>query len=356
MKKKILLIICFGIIMISLAGCGSKEKNNKKESTTEEAKEIKYETAILNEEVTNIKKEMIDSALDYEKNTKYYYNAMKSLTENNEYASQFVEVYDNLHYDEITKLEKDVLDYMVWNIFYQSIKEEVKIIKIWEIGYNGLKKKELQEKDFTGIVIEYNIGEENNRFLLGLNYINDKQERKRGFAQYDNSSQISYLPIDQNSSTGIYKNKYKDEIISALDGETYNLLTEEEINNINQNTKEIFNFLTKYHADYAEQIALKSKCSGSYEAISVAKTSNTYTSYLSSVKRSFHKILNCEQTNSSATEEFDEYFIVTINGTCSGYTDIYNEDFNIAKFDMEIKVNKYDCSTSGKGYDSDLKY
>lgn len=349
-KAKILVLIL--LTLISLTGCARNK--TAKVTKSEEEKFIAYENAIALEEVREAKANLIDAGKKYEANTKTYYEELKAIKTKNDFTNQFEKLYEKLDYDNLSKIEKDFLDYNVWWLFASDISENYEITKAWKIGYDGYTNTTLSEKEYTALVFEYKYGDKTNYYFMAMNNLKTDKTKLRTVVDYSNKT--SWMPIDPVNDNGTYKNQYKDEATSSFDGEKYGIISSDELAKLNTKFQTMFNFITKYQKDYNVYKEKHAKCNTRSAAISVAEKSRNYNTYMYSVKGKFHKVNRCEQTNTSVVQEDSDNYVIQLSGTCNGYTDVYNDDFNIAYYDIKIAVSKFDCETTSKGLNVDLKY
>lgn len=79
--------------------------------------------------------------------------------------------------------------------------------------------------------------------------------------------------------------------------------------------------------------------------------SDAHLSNVETVKSKFNRIISCEET-SITSERKDNYYKVYVYGKCSGYTDRYNEDYNVMTFSFHYDVLIDGCSVIYKSSDS----
>lgn len=372
--KKVLLII---IMLFVISGC-DKEIKPTEETAQPVNKEKLYKESIKDTNVETLIKKVVNSDL-YSNNSKLYYDQLKDIyiKNNNEYASRFISEYKKIDYDSLSNLEKNIFDCEFRESFdVKEIVKKIEIKNVWQIGFDDFKEDSL-DKNVSGLFIEYFITKSDAHDENAVEetytlydfyrvYIDQKTNKLETVNKIFPSD--GFLPVNVKKAKGkvdynLNKNSLYYKYFVVFDKKEYKKVDDEIINNLNTKVQSTMDVLTTYFYDRQTMISSKEfdnnpKVSGSCDSATKAESAIRieFQNQLSSVKGKFKKIISCEITNITKKGEYSDHFSYIVNGTCKGYTDNYDQNYNIATFDLDLSVYRNNCGVFGSAKNIKMRY
>lgn len=377
MNKTFKLLILITILFI-IVGCDNKQ--DKKD--TEIIENINTEELYL-ESIKSSKIEKLMGNLEIKSNlgkygfsSKQYYEELKKIydEENNEYAYRFIKEYEKIGYDSLSLGERDAVDYILKQLFKRKeIVKEFDIKNIWLIGYDNHNSLEDVDESGVGLLLNLVITKRESEvpdfeFYVYIKYC--PSEKENVFNEYDIHLNVGdKLPLDTKLSSGKVKNKNYTYLglknrFDSLYNKKFVKLSEEDLNKIKEKMRGVLDVSTKYlydretlieeHNFFDKKTNISGECNTTSKAESAIRAD--FENQLKSVKSRFNTVRKCEITHMEKSSDSDRSYSYEVKGNCSGYTDSYNQDYNIMTFDLRLTVNKSNCSVWGNVTNSKMKY
>lgn len=250
----------------------------------------------------------------------------------NEYSKKYKLLYEKIQYDNMSDLNKDIIDSLYMKIFWSNKNvSSLDIVKIYQIGY-------VPNEDTKLILIHVKC---NNQDMYLEHLKTDNYNNATSYNTTSLFNQSYSINMKLNEETLEYHGDSN--LIKKLNGKTLLLYDNDEV--ITKDVNDFLNFLL----DTRKEIDSKNnqsdiECTKLTESEVKNKVSNssTHSLNISSTKNEFHKVNLCNDTDIQINDKGSHYNII-IKGTCNGYTDSYDDDFNILYYTYEYNLIKSNC-------------
>ncbi len=268
MKKQVFSILIYAMLLfLLLTGCGGNGVIQEPGTSTQDAetaegelnadsgRERTWQEDCLHEDVSRAVRDLYLDGGSWGDLAQYHYDLSYYFEEGeNLYVDLFNSYYNELHYDSMEQLEKDVLNGL---LFYFGEGDmgffdlDVPIEKAWMVGEG---ENNTNQQKHRKIVFKLNVPRTDNVGLEMDFWINDydAEEHSANFYKFGDANDPNYDARtginDVTSDSGIWANALRD----YYNNETYVALDVNQINSIIHKNKEFLEFMEEYMDIYTD--------------------------------------------------------------------------------------------------------